>query len=190
MSLSLESSTDSQNTCNFSGAGTPITGVDSLDNESLFTNNVGIPNTATNGQIYMQGNATATTVSDTAVFYLGAGTTIASADNERYLGSSAGRLTNEAIIQRKFLIIASLSFETTNGNVCQFGFYDSRLSAIREPSKTFATANASGRDEHVSMQCVVSHSSGDYLEVHCRNSTGTNDITITDLNFTITQLGD
>jgi hypothetical protein len=176
-------------TCNFAGGGTFITGVTSLTNEALFVNNVGITNTAVNGQIYMQSNATPTTISDTTSFFKVSGTTTASPDNEKYIGSTTNRLTNDAEIQRKFLIICSLSFDTTNNNVCQFGFYDSKLSIVRIPSKTLATANASGRNESVSMQCVVSHEQGDYLEIHCRNTTGTNNITVTDMNFTVTELG-
>jgi hypothetical protein len=55
-------------TVNFAGGGTYLTGLDETSNDSLFINCVGIPNTAVNGQLYMQNNATATTVAATNTF--------------------------------------------------------------------------------------------------------------------------
>lgn len=174
-------------TVNFSGAGTYLAGVGTSSNTSLFVNCKGIVNTAVNGQMYMRNNATATAIASTALFYKVAGTTAASVDNAKYTHSS-NRLTNDAIISRKFLIICSLSFDSGTGNVCEFGFYDSKLAAVRTPSITKATANASGRAENVTFQCVVEHSQGDYLEIHCKNTSSTTSITVTDLNVTVTQI--
>jgi len=174
-------------TVNFSGGGTYLTGVTSTSNKSLFIACVGITNTNVNGQLYMQNNATVTTVASANVFYKVLGTTTASADNAKYLHSN-NRLTNDAIIPRKFLIQCNLSFNSTNSNVCQFGFYDSVLATIRTPSKTKSTANASGRAENVSFNCVVTHKQGDYLEIHAANTTGANNITVTDMNFVITEI--
>lgn len=174
-------------TVNFSGGGTYITGVDDTSNKSLFINCVGITNTAVNGQLYMQGNATATVVSATNTFYKVLGTTTASSDNSKYTHTN-NRLTNDAAISRKYLIQASLSFSSGTGDVCQFGFYDSKLGAVRTPSKTKATANSSGRAENIHMACVVSHVQGDYIEVHCSNTTNSTNITVSDLNFVITEI--
>jgi len=174
-------------TVNFSGGGTYLTGVTDTSNKALFVTCVGIPNTNVNGQLYMQNNATVTTVASANVFYKVLGTTTASADNAKYLHSN-NRLTNDAIIPRKFLIQCNLSFNSTNANVCEFGFYDSVLAAVRTPSKTKSTANSSGRAENVSFNCVVSHKQGDYLEIHAANTTGANNITVTDMNFVITEI--
>lgn len=174
-------------TVNFSGGGTYITGVDQTSNKSLFTNCVGITNTAVNGQLYMQNNANATVVSASNTFYKVLGTTTASADNSKYSHSN-NRLTNNANISRKYLIQANLSFSSGNNDVCEFGFYDSKLGAIRTPSRTKATANASGRAENVSFACVVSHSNGDYLEIHASNNSSVANITVSDLNFVITEI--
>lgn len=174
-------------TVNFAGGGTYITGVDETSNDALFIRCVGITNTAVNGQLYMQGNATATTVSATNTFYKVAGTTTASADNAKY-DHSDNRLTCRATISRKYLIQCNLSFDSGNANVCEFGFYDSALSAIRTPSRTKATANSAGRAENVSFCCVVEHSDGDYLEIHCANTSASTNITVTDMNFVITEI--
>lgn len=174
-------------TVNFSGGGTYISGVDQTSNKTLFTNCVNITNTAVNGQLYMQGNATATVISATSTFYKVLGTTSASADNSKYTHSN-NRLTNNANISRKYLIQCVLSFTSGSTHVCEFGFYDSKLGAIRTPSRTKATSNAGGRAENVSFACVVSHSNGDYLEIHCANNTSAQNLTVTDMNFVITEI--
>ena len=174
-------------TVNFGGGGTYISGVDQTSNKSLFVNCVGITNTAVNGQLYMQGNVTATTIANTTNFYKILGTTSASSDNAKYLHSN-NRLTNDATITRKYLIQCILSFTSSANDVCEFGFYDSKLSTIRTPSRTKATANASGRAENVSFSCVVSHVQNDYLEIHCRNTSGARNITVDQMNFIITEI--
>lgn len=174
-------------TVNFSGGGTYISGVDQTSNKALFTNCVGITNTAVNGQLYMQNNATATVISATNTFYKILGTTTASTDNSKYSHSN-NRLTNNANISRKYLIQCVLSFTSGSTHVCEFGFYDSKLGAIRTPSRTKATSNAGGRAENVSFACVVSHSNGNYLEIHCSNTTSAQNITVTDMNFVITEI--
>lgn len=174
-------------TVNFSGGGTYLSGIDYTSNDALFVACVGITNTAVNGQLYMQSNATATTISATNTFYKVAGTTTASADNSK-VSHSNNRLTIDATISRKYLIQATLDFTSGNGNVCEFGFYDSQLAAVRTPSRTKATANAAGRAENVTFFCVVTMTSGDYLEVHCANTSATTDITVENLNFVITEI--
>lgn len=173
-------------TCNFSGGGTYLSGVDDTSNTSLFVKCVGIVNTAVNGQLYMFNNATTTTVSLQDTFYKIAGTTTPSPDNQKY-DHSNNRLTNAAKIERKFLVQATLSFNAGNNNVCTFGFYDSKLGGIRTPSLTRSTANSSGRAENVSISCIVQHGFGDYIEVHVSNSVATN-VTVTDLNLIISEI--
>lgn len=175
-------------TVNFSGGGTYISGVDQTSNKALFINCVGISNTAVNGQIYMQGNVTATTISVQNTFVKVAGVTTASADNSKYLTPVDNRLTNDATVTRKYLIQCILSFNGTSNDVYQFGFYDSKLSAIRTPSKTKATANAAGRAENVAFTCVVSHTIGDYLEIHSTNTSGARNCTVDALNFIVTEI--
>ena len=173
-------------TVNFSGGSTYLPGLDNTSNKALFIRCVGIVNTSVNGQMYMQDNATATTISDTTNFFKVAGVTTASADNEKYTETD-NRLTNGASIERKYLIQCSLSFESGNNNICEFGFYDSKLSAVRTPSRTKSTSNSSGRAESITFCCVVQHSDGDYIEIHAKNTTGANDITVTDMNVVITE---
>lgn len=174
-------------TINFSGGSTYLQDVDHTSNKSLFIRCQGIVNTSVNGQLYMRGNATATTISDTTNFFKVAGTTLPSADNSKYEHSN-NRLTCKASIERKYFITCTLSFTTANNNVCEFGFLDSKEGGMRPPSITTATANAAGRQEGVTFSCVVQHGFDDYLEIHARNTTGTNAVTVTDMNFIVIEI--
>jgi hypothetical protein len=135
----------------------------------------------------MQNNATTTPIAVAGTLYKVLGTTLASVDNSKYLHSN-NRLTNDASVSRKYLIQCNLSFTSGNNKVCEFGFYDSKLAAVRTPSRTKSTSNGSGRAENISFNCVVSHSIGDYLEIFCANNTDTTAVTVTDMNFVITEI--
>jgi hypothetical protein len=174
-------------TVNFAGGGTYLSGVNHTSNDSLFINCVGITNTAVNGQLYMQGNATATTIANTTSFVKVAGTTSASADNAKFSHSN-NRLTCDAIITRKYLIQCSLAASAGTNNILEFGFYDSQLNAVRTPSRTKVTSNGSGRVESVTFMCVVTMTLGNYLEIHARNTSSATNITVEQLNFTITEI--
>ena len=174
-------------TINFAGGGTYLAGLDHTSNDSLFVSCTNIVNTAVNGQMYMQDNSTATVVTLADTYYKVLGATTASADNSKYTETD-NRLTNAAVIERKYLIQCNLSFTSTNGNVCKFGFNDSKLGSVRVPSQTSATANASGRAENLSMAYVVNHSIGDYIEIHAQNTSSTANIVVTDMNVVITEI--
>lgn len=178
--------------CNFTAAAgsTIVEGLGTVasSNTLLVKGCVGLENTAVNGQLYMDQNATATVIGTQGTFVKVAGVTIPSPDNAKYLHSN-NRLTNDAVRVRKYLIQATLSFISGNSNECEFGFFDSKLNDIRTPSKVRSTANSSGRAENVTMMCVVEHSQGDYIEVWAANNSTTNNITVEDMNVIITEIG-
>lgn len=174
-------------TVNFGGGGTYITGVSHTSNKSLFINCTNITNTAVNGQLYMRDNTTATVITNTTSFVKVAGTTFSSADNSKF-SHTDNRLTCEAKISRKYLIQCSLSFNDGSNHVCEFGFYDSKLSSVRVPSRTKATSNAGGNPEPVFFMCVLTMGYGDYLEIHCRNVDSVTNITVNQMNFVITEI--
>lgn len=173
---------------NFSGGGAYVNGLDESSKESLFIKCNPITNTFVNGQLYMQNNPTDTIISAISTFYKVLGTTTPSADNSRFLHSN-NRLTCDAVIDRKYLIQCNLSFSSGNNKECEFGFYDSKLSAIRTPSRTKSTSNGGGKGENVSFMCVVDFVKDDYLEMWCANNTDTANINVTELNFVITEIG-
>jgi len=90
------------------------------------------------------------------------------------------------------MIIDNISILDTDPNTdkdtCQFGFFDSKLGDIREPSKIKSTVSTVGKSENISTSCVVSHSNGDYIEMHVKNMSNTNDVFVTDMNLIITEI--
>ncbi len=171
-------------TVNFSGVGTYLQGVTNTSNKTLFIECKGIPNTAVNGQMYMQNNAIATTITNTTNFFKVAGITIPNPSNEKYSHSN-NRLINDAVIERRFFVTATLSFAAGTGNVVQFAFYNSVGAAIMIESITSSTANASGRAESIQIQALISHKQGDFIEVWCRNTSATINVTVENLNVII-----
>lgn len=171
-------------TVNFGGAGTYVAGVAVTSNKSLFEKCKGIPNTSVNGQLYMQGNVTTTVIPNTTTFVKVAGITIPSPDNSKYLHSN-NRLTNDAVIERRFLVMATMSFTAGTNNECEFGIYDSTIAGIRPDTASATTAAGGGRVESVKIMSLISHKQGDYIEVRCRNTSSATNITVEALNVII-----
>lgn len=175
-------------TVNFSGTSTfYLGGLDETSNKSLFVNCRGINNTAVIGQAYMQGNATATVIVSSSTFVKVAGTTTAGGFNSKYLHSN-NRLTCDAAIERKFNVTCQLSFTSGNNQACEFGFYDSTIAGIRPASRTITTTSGAGVSENVSFTSVISQKQLDYIEVHAANNTAATNITVTSMNFIITEI--
>jgi hypothetical protein len=174
-------------TINFSGGGTYLSGVDETSNKASFKACEGITNTSVNGQLYMQSNATVTAIAVPGTFYKVLGTTTPSVDNSKYTHSD-NRLTNDSSEENKYLIQCTVSFNSGNNKLCEFGFYDSKLGAVRTPSKTKSTSSGTGTSENVTFHCLVQHTLGDYVEIHTTNNTDTTSITVTEMNFIITEV--
>jgi len=175
-------------TVSFSGVSPAyIGGVTQTSNKALFLNCRGVTNTSVIGQAYMIGNATATTIASSSTFVKVAGTTTAGAENSKYLHSN-NRLTCDAAIERKYTVICQLSFTSGNNQTCEFGFYDSELAGIRIASRTMVTTNGSGLSENVSFTSIISHKQLDFIEVHCANNSSATNITVTSMNFIITEI--
>lgn len=187
VSLSIPVESAIFDTVNFSGPGTYLSGITASDNKALFSNCVGIKNSTANGQMYMIDNVTTTVISDTVNFFKVLGTTTVSDLTDKFTHAN-NRLTCDAIVSRKYIVQCTISFTSNANNVCEFGFFDSTLGTIRTPSRTKSTANAAGRAENVNFMCVLEHTAGNYVEIHMRNTTGSNDILVTDMNVMVTEL--
>lgn len=172
---------------NFSGGGTYLAGINHTSDIALFINCIGITNTSASGQLTMQANATTTTVSNTNTFYKVAGTTTAASDNVKFSHSN-NRLTYTGIVPRRFHLTTVLSFSSGNNNVCEFGYYDSILGSVQSSSRVKTTANTAGRAENITLITVLEMTQGRYVEIHCANTTGTNNITVEDLNFLVLEI--
>lgn len=172
---------------NFSGPGNYLSGVLDDSNSTLFSNCTGIENTKVAGQMYARDNSTPTAMVGVGTYVKLNIPMLPSDENQKY-SVTANRLTCEAVIPRRYLVQVTASFTSGNNNIIELGIYDSKLGAVREPSKTKSTANAGGRAENIALHCVVTHSQGDYLELWGTNLSGTTAITPTDVNFLVTAL--
>lgn len=172
-------------TVNFAGGGTYTTGVAYTDNKALFVNNRGISNSAEIAYYTMNGNATATTISGTNTPVKVAGTTTSQAITQKFTNTD-NRATYTGAIARSFEVTVVLSFTSSANNV--IGTYIAKSGSVIENSETYSTANASGRAENVVCQTVVDLAQNEYLEVFVENTTGANNITVSDLSVIVRAL--
>ena len=185
-------------TCNFSGPGTFTSGnaADHNSNKSLLVKNKGTAtnkffNSFSSGQIYMKDNTTPTTISSSGTWYKVAGitTTIGVEEGNSKFIASDNRLTCDAAIERKYSIIATVSFYSTDGNYSQgkFALYDSSVGIVTFTQVTHPVSTA--ENFHVTMSHVAELTQGDYIEVHFKNDDDTSNVIVSDLTLLITQLG-
>lgn len=167
--------------CDFSGSGTYSVGIDQTSVKSHFSNNRGIINTALNGIMFMSDNATATTISTIDTWVKIAGVTAVGALNSRFTHTD-NRLSPQVSHKRRFKITASLTFTSGASEVCAFGIYDSTTSSVIASSAMKTTANSAGRAENISIEAVVEQTDSEFIEIWCKNTSSTTNITVTDLN--------
>ena len=177
-------------TCNFSGPGTKVgvsTHTDVNGNESFYEGNRGIKNTFVVGQYYMQDNVGITTFAASNTWTKIAGvTTTAGVTNSKFTATD-NRLTSNAIIDRKYTIQATISFEAgANPFTGKFAFYDSNVGI--KTSSTFRHL-VSNDISHVSLNDIVELNFGDYIEIHALNMDNDEGLRVIDMNVIVSQLG-
>lgn len=169
-------------TVNFSGGGTYVTGVTHTDDEALFVNCRGVTNTSVAAGLSMTGNVTATDIVTTGVAVKVAGTTSASAVNQKFTHAD-NRLTYTGALTRVFKVTAILTVTGPNNAQLTACLYKTD-SEITESCST-VTANGVGKVENVQVQAIVSLSQNDYIEVWIANDTNNTDVTVDALNVII-----
>tara|TARA_R110001599_G_scaffold128099_3_gene301771 strand:+ start:49 stop:1473 length:1425 start_codon:yes stop_codon:yes gene_type:complete len=170
-------------TCDFSGAGTYITGVQFDDVKSRFVNCSGIDNSSSISNYYMLSNATATTIATVDTPVKVAGTTTSKSITQRFTNSSTNRATYSGVISRNFMCSCNTTFTSSNNNVIVFYIYKNGVQIA--DSKVQSTASSGGRGENITVQTIVALDDTDYIEFWCENHTGSANITVEDLNMII-----
>lgn len=170
-------------TCNFSGGGTYVNGVQYNDNKARWTENRGIQNSAAVTGYYMQGNATTTTISAIATPTKVSGTTTETTISQRFTVSTTNSATYDGAITRNFRVTAVCSLSSGNGH--QIGIYVAKNGSVLPESETYVTTNASGRLENGGVQVLTELVDTDYLEIFVENNTAATDILVEDLNVII-----
>lgn len=170
----------------FSGGGTYIAGLDHTSNKSLFFNCAGITNTTALCQYSMTGNATATVIGATGTFVKIAGTTTASSLNQKFSTATTQRATYTGAFTGNFRVVAFASMTSGNNQTLRMRIAVNGTT-IAESNTLFKTTG-SGEASAVGCQVIGSLNPGDYVELFVANDTAATDITVSDLNFTITRL--
>jgi len=128
------------------------------------------------GQVYMQGNATATVIASTATPVLVAGTwTVDLSTNATC--TTAGRITYTGTTTQILTINAALSLDPASGSNQNIQVYLYKNGSAIAGSRIESKINNS---EHLAVPLVyqVSMATNDYIEIYVQNSTATNNITV------------
>ena len=135
------------------------------------------------GEVYMVGNATATTIASTANYVKVAGTTIIGNnmgfDNG---GGISNRLRYTGAVTRMFHVAVSFSFSTaSNSQNVEFAVFKNgvRIDSSVQETKTGTAGDVQSTALHV----VATLATNDYLEVFCRNLSTASNVTVKNLNF-------
>jgi hypothetical protein len=172
-------------TINFSSGGTYIAGVQYNDNKSLFVNCKGISNSGNIGQYYMTANATTTTIGVINTFVKVAGTTITGSFIEKFTHTD-NRLTYNGALTGFYKITSIVSLTSGNNNVVQLRVGLNGTTSV--PSTSQTTTSGAGKSENVTCSDIVSLNTNDYIEIFTANTTGTNNITVSEVNVIIERL--
>ena len=169
-------------TCSFSGGATYTAGVQYNDNKALFINNVGIDNSSSVSNYYMIGNATATTITTINTPVKAAGTTMSDAITQRFTNTT-NRATYTGAIKHNFKVSAHATLISEN-NV-QMALYIAFNGVVVPQSLSVVTGGSGGRANSTSAQAIASAGDTDYFEVWVENESGTQNITVENLNVIV-----
>lgn len=128
------------------------------------------------GQVYMQGNATATVIASTATPVLVAGTwTVDLSTNATC--TTAGRITYTGTTTQILTINAALSLDPASGSNQNLQVYLYKNGSAIAGSRIEAKVNSG---QHLAFPLVyqISMATNDYIEIYVQNSTATNNITV------------
>lgn len=171
-------------TANFAGAGTRLVGLTADDNEALFTNCVGIQNSADVAQYWMVGNAVPTVITGIGVFVKIAGVT-----TPGLLSKFDATVSNQA----KYLGVLNSAFKTT-GVVSLTGTANDEIAlrvavdGVTDPaSEVRVTINAGGRVESALTQALDLLMTDGTVEIWAANLDAIRNITATSLNTIVTR---
>lgn len=172
---------------NFSGGGTYLAGVTNTSNKASFFACVGITNTSAIAQYYMTGNATATVIGATGTFVKAAGTTIpVSALQQKFNLATANRAQYTGASAAAFRVNVFASMQSGNNQALRMRVAVNGTT-LAESSVGFQTTG-SGDASNIGTQALVSLNPNDYIEIFVTNDTATTNITVRDLNCTVTRL--
>jgi len=173
-------------TVSFSGGGVYLSGIDSKSIYSNFVNCTNLINTYEFSNIYMNGNATATTFAGVGVPTKILGTTTDNSLSQKFTHTS-NRSTYTGGRTRIFNVSSVTTIISSSSND-QVGVYVAKNGAVINSSETYITTNASNRAENAFVQTVVELETNDYIEIWVENNSDSSSLTAQSLNTLIKAL--
>lgn len=138
----------------------------------------------TAGHYYMTGNATETVISVQGTYVKVAGTTLSGTIVERFdVTTTDNKAVHTGALEQKFKINASISFIGTNGN--DISFRIAKNGTTIPSSQVTRTVSATGDVATLTIQDLQNLDVNDYIEIFVANDSGTNNVTINDLNVIV-----
>lgn len=128
------------------------------------------------GQVYMQGNATATTISSTATPVKVAGTWTADISNS-FTGTTGGRLTYTGTETQIIRVSAVATLSPTSGSNQHISLYVAKNGTVISGSRQQSHIS-NGSDMPIAVVWQVSMATNDYIELFVQNGTTTNNIVV------------
>lgn len=173
---------------NFSGGGTYLAGIDFTSNKALFINNIGITNSSNVGHYYMQNNAVSTTIATQNTYVKANGTTTEGTGNSpKWTTATTNRLTYAGTISTEFIITVIGNIQTSSGTAV-LGVSIAENGTVIIESRVSVRMVAANVPVSFSTQDIIQAVTGDFYEVFVTNETGTQAVTIPDLNVIITKI--
>lgn len=170
----------------FTGGGTYLAGVDYTSNKAAFFRNTGITNSSAICQYYMTNNATATVIGVAGTFVKVAGTTTAGTLNQKFSTGTTQRATYAGAVQESFRVVAFATMTSGNNQTLRMQVAKNGV-PITDSTARFKTTG-SGDASSIGTQTFVTLAPTDYVELWATNDTAANNITVTDMSFTVTRI--
>lgn len=128
------------------------------------------------GQVYMQGNATATTITSTATPVKVAGTWTADIQTN-FTATTGGRLTYTGTETQVVRVSAVLTLSPVSGANQHISVYVAKGGSVIAGSRQEAHIT-NGADMVIPLTWQLSMATNDYIEIFVQNATSTNNITV------------
>jgi hypothetical protein len=135
---------------------------------------------------FMQANATATTIANTANFVKANGTTTANAATTANFTHSNNKALYTGATAKTFEIYANATLTGTNANVLSVRIAVDGVTIAESEGKGIISGNTN--PVSISSQLIVALAQNQYIEVFVRNQTSTQTVTAANLNVIIKEL--
>jgi hypothetical protein len=168
--------------CNFSGTGNYITGVQPANNKALFFKNLGIQNSRSNGGYYINVSTATPVVLNVWTKLLGS--TLASTTNQKFSHTESNRLVYVGALTQIFTFNFHSSLSSGNNNIVEIGV--SLNGADPDPDTiSRQTADAGGSFSYAGNSFSNQLVQNDYFEIWVRNTSGANAITAASIHMNV-----